>query len=308
MAKSTVGKFSGRSAVVLSAGAMLLASSFWAAPVKAADATAPASAQAPASSAPSAPLAYIKLEALFAEGVYVKLDQKNTAHPGSAHTYGVRAGAVYSLPRAGILMVPSITLAKTHTEGSNPFATIDSDARIKGGALKLISPISPGFFGYVGIGGGVGNQDLVFNVVVPSNTTLHNYWAYIGANKIVYVAQNFDVRVSDQFAYRYTNAEFDPTNTPASGIFHTLSNTVGVTGAWHVTSETRLSTKVSWTSLFATHEMIGEVSPDRNFATVSLGASQKISRSLSLYGSIGRRLFDSKRDVTSAKIGVMARF
>lgn len=308
MAKSTVGKFSGRSGVVLSAGAMFLVSAFWAAPVKAADATAPASAQAPASSAPSAPLAYIKLKALFAEGVYVKLDQKNTTHPGSAHTYGVRLGAVYALPRIGMLMVPSVTLARTHTKGSNPFATIDSDANVRGGELKFMAPIAPGFVGYFGAGLGTGNQDLLYNAADPSNTTLRDYWAYVGANKIVYVAGNFDVRVGDELAYRYVHAEFDPNNTPPSGLFHTLSNKLSVAGAWHVTPTTRLNTGVSWTSLFATHEMIGEVSPDRNFATVSLGASQKISRSLSLYGSVGRRLFDSKRDVTSAKIGVMARF
>jgi len=285
-------------------GAALLAASFWAGAANAADVE-PVLPDGIGKVAPG----YITLAGVFAEGTYVGVEQKDRIpNPDSSDTYGVRLGAVFALPKAGMFVIPSVEFSRTDATGSNAFAMIDSDSTVRGGELKLVFIAASNLFVHAGASGGSGQQDLRFNKLVPSTTNLHNYSAYAGADMVVYDASDITVSVVNELSYNYLVANFDPNNTVDRGSSRIWSNELGINGAWEVHPGTKLRAGVSWASFLGVREMIGEVSPDRNFGILSLGASQSITDSVSLYGSVGRVVFDSKRDVSSAKIGVMAVF
>lgn len=252
---------------------------------------------------------YIVLSGLFAEGSYIEVEDKSS-FPTSRklESYGARAGAVYALPKLGMFAIPSITFAKSSTDGSNPFATVDSDADIWGGELKLVYVAGSNLLLHTGASTSKGKQELVFNGVVNSTTNLQSFAGYFGGTMTVYKSPAFAVSVFDEIRYDYLHADFDPTNTVDEGSSRVWSNELALQGAWQVADGTQLRASAAWVGLIYADELIGEDKLDRNFGILSLGATQRLWDSVSLYGSVDKPVLDSHRKTISAKIGIMTVF
>ena len=251
----------------------------------------------------------IQLYGAFVEGSYLNVHVKPEA-PNSdrSKTYGGRIGAMFVVPKYGLLVIPSISYRKEKTEGSNRFATIDSNAKIWGGELNVVLLAGPGLTLNAGGSVGSGPQHLVFNNYDRSRTGLDSYAGHAGADYTIYRKGGFSASVGDEVGYAYLLADFDPTNSVDRGVYRSWSNEVRARGSWTVTRGTDLTAGMSWISRFGLHEIVGEPPHDREFAILSAGFSQAVSDRVSLYGNVRQAAFNSSRSSTFLNLGILTRF
>ncbi|MBP3125733.1 hypothetical protein [Thalassospira sp. ER-Se-21-Dark] len=251
----------------------------------------------------------IHLAAVFAELSYSKFDEhSDIPNPDKSKTGGFKFGGVVATGSNDTFVVPYLTFAKTDGEGSNEFASIETDSSLAGAGIGVTHFVTP-YFRVMGGGEfATGDQDVVFNGADTSKTDIDIYSAYGGVDFDLFAYDDFLFGASDQIGLSHMSANFQPGNSVGQGYSRAWSNGFSLNGTWFATEDTTLGAHLTYVRLFGLETLPGEEPLDRDYGQISISAQHSLTDSVSVYGNIDHVVFNDLYDSTKTVVGLMTFF